>query len=291
MAFVEFDWRPLILLFIAALVMLLWLFGCAIANDSSRSSVPTSYPQVTLTVGRLTFAANPTSSPVPPQLMERTRAAYASPPPAATSSGDSIGSTNARPLFITSNIPSLHIPPPTCYETATGSILCLGRVDNPLTVAVSRVVVEVRLFIAGGSSFVQRVLVDQAVIPPGESAPYRVIIPIEWNRYVGSSSRLVRAEAAAIPDVTPAVEQQNLIRASEDRYTLTALVHAPEDHAIRLDRAVIMLTEGERVRAYRVVTFDDALLTPGETFSLRVDVTAQEHSGDLQSSLHLETRP
>ncbi len=183
------GWRPLLCgVFISA-----WVVGCNIVPDNTDPSAaaPSSYPIVTLTVGRLpTVGLSP-----PPNQAAATVMVTAEPTPTATTapayyvvqSGETLEQIAARfamsaellreanpgvtleagaRLVIPRPTPlPLDVQAPTCYETSTSNVLCLGRVDNPLAFPVESVTVEVSLMQADGTTALRRASVEVTVAP------------------------------------------------------------------------------------------------------------------------------
>lgn len=281
----EIDWRPLIIALTMAIFMLIWIVGCTIITDTPDRRESTTYPRVTLTAGRLTLAVLPTdSAPLSPDVLHRTRevdaARGSSPPRGDPAIAPSL--TISEPQMVISPTLTMWMPPPLCAETAVGAIQCLGRVDNLHAQSIGEIVLTAHLNRTNGGAITEPITLDQAVIPPNSFAPYRVTFDAAWRDYAGVSVILDRASAQTRrPFVPPQLDDQLLLRVMDDRtsasgehYLVTATIRNAETLVMRLERAVItLLDDSDRVRGYRVITFDDALLRGGDTLPLRAEIS------------------
>jgi hypothetical protein len=104
--------------------------------------------------------------------------------------------TPALPLTLTAApLPSLHPDAPQCYETPTGSVYCLGVVENTLLLAVAHLTVRVYLVDAAGSALAQGdSAVAQALLLPGERAPYGVLFDSAPQGMIGGVTALIDAQ-------------------------------------------------------------------------------------------------
>lgn len=277
----EFDWRPLIYLLTIAVFMLLWLMGCTLISDSRASSpsTPSAYPQVTLTVGRLEQTLLPTDSPRPPHytttpvITDTSPATHSSPPQPSQSA--------ALPLVVTA---------PICYESATGRVSCLGRVENPLAVSVTGVTVGMRLFQAENDSVDSSTIIEQIIIPAGGAAPFRYDFAASWREYAGAVAWLTDAEIARDAD--------GMISASVDSvrhelqgavYSIQASIRNPHANPIQLSRAVItLLDEQQRVIGYQVVMLHQQRLLPGATTHLNASLLPSFPAREASASVYVE---
>ncbi len=245
------GWRPLIL----GLFMSTWVAGCNVVTDhASPSTLPTTYPSVTLTVGRL---ASPRAAP--------TRAAVTT-----------VVSPAGLPLAYDN---------PICYETREHSRLCLGLIFNPLPYAVTGVVLEVQL-----SNLLEQVALEQALIPAGGFAPYQA--SFETRTATSGSARLIAAtrstDDAWVSLLTEGVAAEAL---GDGRYSVTALVRNVDELSAEALRAVVtLLDDQDRLVGYRVVDLTSIPLESGGQFPLRVLVAPQIAVADVQISIYVEGR-
>lgn len=306
------GWRPLLCgVFISA-----WVVGCDIVPDTTPSAAPSSYPSVTLTVGRL-----PTIGLSPPPTQAVTSRVTAEPSASATPAptdylmqpGDTLDAIAARfhlsvdtlrdanasvttfepgiRLMIPSPTPlPLQILAPSCYETHPGSLLCLGRVDNPLDFAVERVTVEVSLSQPDGTTALRRATVEQMLIPAGSFAPYQA--SFDGNVSGSVNARMVSAaySAQSVPEVLVEDVEGDV---QDGRVLISAIITNPDAHEVELLRAFITLLDGTgRVIGYRVLVFEvGTVLASGEDYPLHVEMTPQVSDVQPEYSVYVEARP
>ncbi len=245
------GWRPLIL----GLFMSTWVAGCNVVTDhASPSTLPTTYPSVTLTIGRL---ASPRAAP--------TRAAVTT-----------VISPAGLPLAYDN---------PVCYETREHSRLCLGMIFNPLPYAVTGVVLEVQL-----ASYIEQIAIEQAIIPAGGFAPYQAVF--DTRSPASGSARLIEAmrsaDAAWVTLEADAVTAEPL---SDGRYIVSAAVSNAGTLPAEALRAVVLLLDGhDRLMGYRVVDLEGIHLESGAMFPLRVIVAPQIDVAEVQVAIYVEGR-
>jgi LysM repeat protein len=172
-----------------------------------------------------------------------------------------MGSTTALSIGPTPTPLALALYAPTCYEIQTGSLLCLGQIDNVLDEAVERVRVDVQLLAADGTLLAARAVdLDQRIIPPGKAAPYRVQFApgdeTDAGREVAASASLLRADAAA--QVGQRFVELEVVdeggAMSDGTYIVSAtLVNSTELTADAIRLVVMLWDEQGRVTGYRVV--------------------------------------
>lgn len=307
------GWRPLLCgVFISA-----WVVGCDIVPDTTPSAAPSSYPSVTLTVGRL-----PTIGLSPPATQAVTTRATAEPSPSATPAptdyliqpGDTLDAIAARfhlsvdtlrdanasvttfepgtRLLIPSPTPlPLQILAPSCYETHPGSLLCLGRVDNPLDFAVERVTVEVSLSQPDGTTALRRATVEQMLIPAGSFAPYQASFDGDADSSGSVNARMISAaySAQALTEVRVAEVAGEV---QDGRVLVSAVITNPDSHEVELLRAFITLLDGTgRVIGYRVLMFEmGTVLASGEDYPLHVELTPQVSDTQPEYNVYVEAR-
>src|SRR5829696_2743503 len=274
------GWRPLLCgVFISA-----WVVSCDIVPDNTDPSAaaPSSYPSVTLTVGRLpTIGLSPPPTPAAPTNVVTAE------PPAATSEplsyviqpGDTLAEIATRfnlsiealqdanvgittleageNLLIPRPTPlPLDVQAPTCYETTPGNLLCLGRVDNPLDFPVESVTVEVSLVQADGTIALRRSTVEQMLIPAGSFAPYQASFSVGSSDFDSVHAQMVSAVEAADAENVVLLIQDIEGQILDGRVIISAVITNPETGKVELLRAFITLLDGEsRVIGYRVLVF------------------------------------
>lgn len=311
------GWRPLVLgVFIST-----WVVGCNIVTDyTSPSAAPSNYPDVTLTVGRLPTArvsAAPTRAAptrqitLEPSTPSPTPAIYVVQPgdtlaaiaeqfgvtaaALISENGDLASLTPGQTVRIpASSLIPLSVFAPTCTETRPGSLLCLGRIDNPLDFPVESVAVEVRLLEQDGSVMLsERSTIAQTSIPSGGFAPYQAIFQANWGDFTSADARLisaVRGEQDRI--VVLRVEDVDGQALDDSRMLVTATLYNPGAQPAELQRAFVTLTsEDGSVTGYRVIRFEAGMiLDGGSRMPLRVELTPQTAAPNPTVTLYVEAR-
>ncbi len=311
------GWRPLIFgVFIST-----WVAGCNIVTDhTSLSPVPNTYPYVTLTVGRLptarvsavpsraapthpvTLQASPAPSPTPTHYTVQPGDTLADIARQFNVSVEALQSANdglatlapGQTLLIPASTPlPLEVQPPTCYETRPGSLLCLGRVDNPLDYPVEGVAVEVRLLQADGSVYLdERSAVEQTSIPSGSFAPYQATFEADASAFASADARVVSAAPSAADRFVLLLIQDVKGEPVDGRVVVSAIVYNPGPQNAEILRVFVTLLDSVgRVTGYRVVAFDDGVrLDAGAHLPLNIDVTPQASDAAPEYSFYVEAR-
>ena len=204
------GWRTLVM----AIMISVWVAGCTIAQENAPTSSPTLIPPVTLTLRQNgpQSTSSPTVPPPPPtnapQVADAGFEAYTVRPgdtllgialefgldlallqaanPDLNAHSLQVGQSvripgpDTRPPLSPTPIIHVHLYPPRCHEIPTGRTLCLGEVQNRETLPLERLRVRLVLFDAAGQQMAQaEASVMQAIIPPGQPAPYSVIFDTE----------------------------------------------------------------------------------------------------------------
>jgi LysM repeat protein len=175
---------------------------------------------------------------------------------------------------------------PSCYPSRANTLICLGRVDNPLEAPVERVVVETRVLALDGSVYAQTTAIEQAVIPPNGFAPYRALFDLPTEAFESVSVNLLSADTAQDTEarfISLAVEDDS--GAWQDgRFVVTATVTSTQ--AAEVMRAVVTLQNAEdQVIGYRVVVLGGIPIEPGERLPLQAEIVPQSDS-DIGATLH-----
>jgi LysM repeat protein len=195
--------------------------------------------------------------------------------------------------------PPLSLTNPTCYQTPTRSVMCLGLIENPLEQPVERVQVAVQILGNDGVALGERIATtEQMVVPPGGQAPYRV-------QFGGISETQIAGVVAELTggnllDVEQAryilLDVQNpQVTASGQLFRFTGEVTNTTESVLAAPRAVLTLTDpGDNVYGYRVWDAPGELI-PGETLSLNIPVRPFGLNGtsplELSYNLHIESFP
>jgi LysM repeat protein len=308
----HWGWRPLVFgLFISA-----WVVGCNIvADNTAPSAAPSMSPLVTLTVGRLPTArvsAAPTrAAPTPQQPRE---ASSPTPQEYVVQPGDTLAGvaaqfsisvtalqsanpdattlTPGQTLLIPAPL-ALTVHPPTCYETRSGNLLCLGRVENPLDVAVENVAVEVLLLQADGSiTMRQHATVDQISIPAGSFAPYQATFRAGEADFARADAHLISAIDGDPERFVMLVIEEVQGEAGDGRVIVRAVIYNPGTQNAELLRVFITLRDNlGQVIGYRVVPFEAGMiLDAGANLPLEIELTPQVIDVTPEYTLYVEAR-
>jgi LysM repeat protein len=188
----------------------------------------------------------------------------------------------------------LLVQPPTCYETRPGSLLCLGRVDNPLTFPVESVTLEVRLVQDDGSVFQsERSTIEQVSIPSGSFAPYQATFEAHSGDFASADARLISATQGAEDRFVLLLVQDVKGALLDGRILVNATIYNPGPQNAEILRVfVTLLDSAERVIGYRVVNFDGGItLDTGAHLPLSMELTPQAFDTAPDYALYVEARP
>lgn len=315
------GWRRLMAVF-----MSVWVVGCSITHDAAPTLPPTQLPKVTLTAHiPISSTAQPTPelSFILPEMVTSTPVVY------TVQSGDTllqiavrygidpallqianggmeprslqigqqltiphpIFDGHGQPVLPTTTPLALNISPPDCYSTPTDHILCLGQVTNPLEQAIERVTLLVRLLRPDGSLLIEgEAGIEQNIIPPGATAPYRLLLKADWSAYAGAAVLLRTADSAddaEIRFIHLDIEQQQRLL-DDGRYAISAILHNGDSEPAQLYRAIVTLNDAQgQITGYRVVQLNH-ILSSDESLPLEIVVMPQIDSADTQHTLYIE---
>lgn len=316
--------RPLIFcLFISVLIV-----GCTPSHETLPSTTPTEYPLITLQVrriasstppARIVLVQTPTLPPPPPatpviyiaqpgdtllniadrfgvQLAALEAANHQLNPqhlqigqeliiPNPENTGDGL------PILRSPTPPPLALAAPTCYETRTNPLLCLGAVHNTLSYDLERVIVRVQLYDLNGILLDnQDTVIEQSLIPAGETAPYRVVFSHENVEAVYAVAYLLRADAAA-----QSRERFLWLRVKDEalnqqagQVVVSATLYNPGPQPVAALRMVVTLSDAAGdVVGYRVL--QSAIgLTAGEERLVQIPVMLYGNSSTPSHTLYIE---
>lgn len=188
---------------------------------------------------------------------------------------------------------ALRVQPPTCYDTRAETVLCLGLIENTQEVPAARVMVEVRLLRLGGDPPLAEIAtIEQALIPPGSSAPYRVVFNATWGQFTGATAALLSADAAFDSSIRAFTVADQQVRLTDGQFEVTAGLLNETDSALQPVRAVITLeNESGIVIGYRVVALAGEPLASGSAVPLQIDIVPQVYpSAAVRVVIHAEGR-
>jgi LysM repeat protein len=306
--------------------MSVWVVGCTLsATQSAPTNAPTNTPPITLTV-RVLQPRPPTHTP---QHTTSSRIQGASTPQAARSyvvrPGDTllgialdfgveveqlqasnpeidplqlqVGQAIVIPFSRYANVtPStfspveLSLPQPTCYGLPTNTVYCLGQVVNPQTFPVEQVRVSVQIM-REGIITERTASVERSIVWPGQSAPYSVRFPGEWDE--GDTALAILQTAKAVDDdnryVRLAVEDQQ-VEQRIGRYQVAFTLHNLSDTATYPVNIILMLldTDGSMI-GYRT-TQTGLGVAPNARLSTQIEVISHVQNTIARHVLYVEAR-
>jgi LysM repeat protein len=194
------------------------------------------------------------------------------------------------PILPTTTPAALSLSPPICDTAPTDYIICLGQVTNSLANAIQRVTVVVGLFSADGSLLTEGIgTIEQSIIPPGGTAPYRILFKADWGDYTAAAwlKSADNATDAGERYVSVNIEQQDQ-QWDAGHYTIRATLHNTGTQAAQLVRAVVTLRdEAGQITGYRVVQLDH-VIAPDERIPIDITITPKEAASATSHSLYVE---
>jgi LysM repeat protein len=187
----------------------------------------------------------------------------------------------------------LPLEPPTCYDTASGALLCLGRVTNAGAQPVEHVQVQVQLWQADGTPLAAaETSAEQAVILPGGAAPYSVLITSIAADPAYATAVLLSADPAPQTDrrfVALVIEDAQASRV-DGRYAVTATLYNPSADAAGPARVVLTLLDADgRVTGYRIAITPGGI-APGARVTVAIEAAAQDATRTASHTLYAEAR-
>jgi LysM repeat protein len=200
---------------------------------------------------------------------------------------------DGHPILITATPSPLLALPPTCYPTTTNNTLCLGQITNTLNYPVERVSMNIQLLNPNGNLIEEHsVGVDQGIIPPGASAPYRALFTTPYDEKFSAVSWL-RSADAALRIKERFVELQITEQAGalkQGRYQLSATLYNADTQPAQRPRVVLTLyDQAGHVAGYRV--FESATpLNPGDHLPVDIEVMPQGNADQFTHRLYVEAR-
>lgn len=185
---------------------------------------------------------------------------------------DGAGSLPSLALYLT-------VAGPKCYTTPVGSLVCLGRVVNPLDRPVERVTVGVQLFGRDGRPLaLQEAVVARAVIPPHGAGPYRVIFEKPANfthaQPIVTSAQPAPVEGGRVVELALRQVAGAFVR---DQYQVTVSISNPSPAPVdRIAVTMTLLNGSDEVTGFREMALDPARqLGPGESLVLTMTAIPQ----------------
>jgi len=170
-------------------------------------------------------------------------------------------------------------------------------VENTQQIAVQRVVLDTQLFDRGGDTLREvSVTLNQRVLLPGETAPYRVLFPPEDVLYLADDVGGVRAtlrRAETVGDPAPVLPlqvevQTGTAEGDDDRINVTVRNATATDAAL-VRVVVTLLDDAERVIAYRVT--ESGALPAGEGRTMQITLLPFIESAEQRVRVYAEGEP
>lgn len=186
------------------------------------------------------------------------------------------------PAPLATNYPqSVHITPPTCYETPTDALLCIGEVNNTQAYPIGRVMLRLALTRPdGGELAAQVVPIATRQLAPGQSAPYHTIFtrqalsPLTASTaYYGMVVTLFSADQVT---AKPIVQADNELTIADEKLTernnyvvITGTLTYWGTKVVEDVRVIVTLRNAKgHILAYRVIEI--AQIQAGEMLPLHV---------------------
>ncbi len=174
----------------------------------------------------------------------------------------------------------LNVSSPTCYETAVGSLMCLGQVHNPLEQAIEGVTVAVELLARDGALLAMgETTLARALLPGGEAGPYRVLFERTPPGYAGARSFVKSGEIATdVEQRFASLAMQEVSGAFViDQYQVSLSIANKGAQAVQgIAVTMTLFDEERRVTGFRRVYLDpNRRLAPGESLALTLKVIPQ----------------
>lgn len=171
------------------------------------------------------------------------------------------------------------IEKPTCYDSPTQQLLCIGRVYNPLDVPIENIMLDIRLSSAHYGTVAKTALSEQRVLLPDSFAPYHA-------RFTGENK--LHEETITI-DVAlhhpthspyrafslPIVGSELLPDTVFGQYSLMATIHNVYSQSLpQVEIVGMLLDKSGRVTGYRVLRLPEGLQV-GEKRAIKLNLTSE----------------
>ncbi|MCZ7540192.1 MAG: hypothetical protein M5U29_09800 [Anaerolineae bacterium] len=235
--------------------------GCTHVWSSDGTPVPTREPMLPL----LGYTR------LPPSLTPSLWPVYAATPLIAAENANIGVSSVARHLVVSG---------PACYETAVGSLMCLGQVHNPLDKPVEHVTVGVHLLARDGTPLASgEATLARSVLPAGASGPYRVLFDSSPAGYAGAYPFVLTGEIAANYEgrfATLAMQEVSGAFVIDQYQVSLSLANKGKTPVSGITVTMTLLDQYDRVTGFRRVYLDpDRRLAPGDSLALTLKVIPQ----------------
>jgi hypothetical protein len=177
-----------------------------------------------------------------------------------------------------------------CYMVSTNRSMCLGSVRNLLDVPLEQIAVTLQhADAAGGEPLEQTTWIEQALLLPNASAPYRVI----WGTSQLATEQVsaVLARASIATDTARYADIRVISTAGQmqgGRYVMQATLENAGAVDARDVRAILTLRTGDGgVAGYRITRVRERLAA-GARLDISIDMIPQQGAADLIPTLYIE---
>jgi hypothetical protein len=203
-----------------------------------------------------------------------------------------LNTTNKLITTLAPTLASLPIAPPSCYETAVGTLWCLGIIQNTLQLTLYGVKVRVYLVTADGTAVAQHdTTIARPMLRPGESSPYGVLFDSEPQDVAGpltvlADSTTVSSDPAYMPLDVTGIQYTN----SESVVQIAGtLGNSKQALAQNILLTITLYDAHQRVTGFRQITLSQDLkrgaalpfsvaVIPQGLGTTRVEVVAEGHT-------------
>lgn len=232
--------------------------GCGQVWSSDR---PPSTPQPTLPLLGYTL--------IPPTLTPARWPVYTATPLVTTDTG------SFSPVVL-----HMSMSGSACYETAVGSLVCMGQVENQWDKAVEQVTVSVQLLARDGTLLAAReALISRWVLPAGGTGPYRVLFESLPEGYAAARAYVTSGQVVAPADqsyarlaIQPASGAFYL-----DHYNITlSVVNKNSAPVEQVTVTMTLFDDHGQVTGFRRIPLESSRqLDPNESLALTIKVIPQ----------------
>jgi hypothetical protein len=167
-----------------------------------------------------------------------------------------------------------------CYETSVGSLVCLGKIYNPLDIPVEQVTVMVQLLSDSGETLASgETVLAREVIPAHASGPYRVLFEHVPERYAQSTVYIKSGEVAQNAEnryVELALWQVSGTFVLDQYQASLSLVNKSSYAVDQVVITMILVDRYGQVTGFKEVALgSDRQLLPGESLAMTIKVIPQ----------------
>ncbi len=185
------------------------------------------------------------------------------------------GGANVAPIAL-----HLNVNGSACYETAVGSVMCMGQVQNQWDKPVEQVTVVVQLLAQDGTPLATKeTVVSRWLLPEGASGPYRALFETPPIGYAGARTFVKSGQVVPSTDQSHAV--LTLLPASGafvvDHYHVTlSIINKTPAPVEQVTVTMTLMDDRGLVTGFRRIPLEPSRrLEPNEALALTVKVIPQ----------------